>query len=684
MKIMASAMASGVNKSTSSFLEQKYGVFVHYVSGSIDANGKKYDLQTTADRFQVDQFAEDIESTGADYVIFTAWHGGMLPLYPSTVMESYRPGASAKRDLIGEIVDALNKRNISVWLYTHPYLGYHFSNAARIATGYGVGNNPDDPNLPNPETFDYTKWNNFVNAVYAELMERYGNRIQGLFLDEGTPSAAMADYIDYPRLRKTIKSVNTNVIMMQNFYGTNYSCDIGMKEYGPGWGEFKSNNGATTWPCYEMPVGVTISTDWMAKTPSGSSPVRYTVENMFRYTVLQAGCNIDGGGTCWAAGPYVGGGWEDNVLETLQEVGKMYTAAGESLAGTLPSTSYPTVSGNSLSTLKNGIVATRSSDDQFEYIHVLNPPKTGKSLTLPLPEDGKVFADAVLLSNGHTVSMRKTNTSLILTLSAQDTWDSVDTIIRLKKTGQTAPSWTKTYIRDTDTAITYSSNWEYSRWERNCGDYEGDMHQTNEKGAWMSYTFSGTGIAYLAPTSWEQGTVAVYLDGVLQKEVNAQCDINNYTPQQILFEAKGLSSGKHTLKLVNTDGRRLCVDGLIVFTGASANASSTSSKASNSVSRVTGNLTGQSSKESAATISTSDTSNNTLINASESTDSLESATKDTSKSIGEGNKGNISEVNSTGVADQNKLSVFWIMAGILLCVAGIGIFVLVLHLKKGI
>ena len=44
----------------------------------------------------------------------------------------------------------------------------------------------------------------------------------------------------------------------------------------------------------------------------------------------------------------------------------------ESLDNTLPSTSYTISRGTQLKNLPNGISATRSKDDAYEYIHVLN------------------------------------------------------------------------------------------------------------------------------------------------------------------------------------------------------------------------------------------------------------------------------------------------------------------------
>lgn len=283
------------------FTYQKYGLFVHYVPGlSVDSKGMTYPPEQTADAFDVEGFARDVASTGAEYVIFTAWHAGMYLLYPSPVMENYCPGRSVRRDLVGELIEALHRYGIAVWLYTHPYLGYHLTEEERIRTGYGAKNDPVNPSFPDSSTFCHERWNEFVCAVYGELAERYGSKLDGLFMDEGTSEAKMADYVDFPRLRRVILERAPGLLLMQNFYGTPYACDLGMKEYGPGWGEFRFS--PDRWPCYEIPVTVVCSEDWMAKKPAGQKVLRFNPEDMFRYTVLQASTNHDGGGVCWAAG----------------------------------------------------------------------------------------------------------------------------------------------------------------------------------------------------------------------------------------------------------------------------------------------------------------------------------------------------------------------------------------------
>lgn len=423
----------------------KYGLFVHYVWGgaaytvTVNKDGSKpAGLDDVTSRFDAEGFARDAQAMGVEYVLFTAWHADMNVLYPSKVMDKWLPGHSSKRDLIGDLIKACKARAIPVMLYTHPRDGHDFTDADMAKTGWhrGEGSNPDF------NKFDKAKWNDFMNEAYGELVERYGNDILGLYLDEGSGAADSFRVVDYPRLRKTITGKHPHLLMMQNDYGNLYSADLGNKEIYYH-GEFGSGDGEQ-WPSYKIPISVVTGSIFWASVPEGQSPPvpgndpngpkpwgHYTPESMFRYTVLQAGANTDGGGTLWAAGPYPNGGWESGVFERMKKTGELIKSIERSIKNTYPSTSYRTAPGTKIADLAWG-VATRSTDDRIEYLHILKPPANGSNtLTLPPPADGKKFAKAVLLEGTTPVSMKQDADGLMLTLPAGTAWNPLNTVIAL-------------------------------------------------------------------------------------------------------------------------------------------------------------------------------------------------------------------------------------------------------------
>jgi hypothetical protein len=425
------------------YMKMKVGFFVHYVWGgaytvTVNRDGSKpLGLDDLANRFDAEGLAQDLSSMGVEYVLFTAWHASMNVLYPSTVMERWIPGHSAKRDVIRDLIKACHARNIRVLLYTHPRDGHDFSPEDQAKTGWAGSGTPN----PDWAKFDKDKWNDFINQVYGELSDRYGDDVLGFYLDEGSGAADSHRVIDYARLRKTITDKHPQLMLMQNDYGNLYTLDIGNKEiyYGK---EFATPE-SDTWPSMRLPISIVMGSIFWAGHAAGSSVVAqpspkvgfnarvpYTAEGMFRYNVLQAASNWDGGGVLWSAGPYPGGGWEDGVLERMQALGRLLKPVAKSVKQTYPSTSFLTRPGTTIRALKWG-VATKSADHRSEYLHVLKPPTNGVTLALPVPADGKRFSQALLLANGHAVTLQQDAAGVRITLGAGDTWEQTDTVIAL-------------------------------------------------------------------------------------------------------------------------------------------------------------------------------------------------------------------------------------------------------------
>ena len=400
------------------FKKMKYGFFVHYVWGgtaytaTINPDGSvPAGLDDLADRFDAARFADDLYSMGVEYVLFTAWHANMNCLWPSPKMNHWLPGHASRRDVLRDMITAVKAKGIRVLLYTHPSDGHDLTAAEQMATGWGPA-------------FDYAKWNNFINDIYTDLIFRYGNDIEGVYIDEHGENAK---YVDYDRLRKTIKAGNTNLIMLQNDYGSIYSCDLGDKE-----NNSLSTDG-NTWPAADIPTDTYISANWWASRPEGQFSLRYSPETIFRYTVLNSGIRSMSGGPAWAAGIYSGHGWEDGILHTMQLVGNYLRPIACSITNTYASTSYVTQPGVTIQSLSWG-VATKSIDDHFEYLHVLKPPP-GRILTLPPPTDHKRFGSARLLANKQRVSLSQNKYGVKVALQGTNVWDRLDTVIELRVVG---------------------------------------------------------------------------------------------------------------------------------------------------------------------------------------------------------------------------------------------------------
>ena len=73
------------------------------------------------------------------------------------------------RDVIGKFFKGLYKVCIRSILFTHPLDGHDYHNCKSLGW-----NNPSNK---------YSKWNNYVNDMHAELVHKYGKYIKGIGCD---------------------------------------------------------------------------------------------------------------------------------------------------------------------------------------------------------------------------------------------------------------------------------------------------------------------------------------------------------------------------------------------------------------------------------------------------------------------------------------------------------------------
>jgi hypothetical protein len=117
-------------------------------------------------------------------------------------------------------------------------------------------------------------------------------------------------------------------------------------------------------------------------------------------------------------------------------------------------------------------------------------------------------------------------------------------------------------LNDTDWRAVYSGSWGYSS-GRQLGDLNSDVHYTDTVGDSVSYTFDGTGIQVLSETNSDEGAADVYIDGTKVSTVSGNS--SERLAQQALVSVTGLAKGTHTLRLVDTSGSYLLVDGFTVI-----------------------------------------------------------------------------------------------------------------------
>jgi len=501
----------------------KYGQFTHYVwdgSGSVTRlpdGSPAPSIDYLANNFNAAQYANDLQSMGVEYVIFTAWHANFFPMFNSAaVLRALGYVRNSQRDLLGDMITAVRAKGIRVLFYTHP----------------------NQPVIQN-----YTGHNNMINDVYGEVVDRYGDQIDGLYLDENDPSGNQDRAVDFPRLERTIHRRNPDLILIQNFYGNLYSCDVPMGESGPQTANYSHDVG---WPSVSAYAQV-MSATWSAQVGTNTYAATRSPPGIFRAVVMAAGSCTEGGGWAWAAGPFPGGIWEQGVLATMQGAAQLMAPVALAVTNTYSSTSWP-----SYGTGYSWGAATRSADNTREYVHVLWPPG-GSTLTLPPTTDGKLFTNARLLANGNAVALSQGARAVQLTLSGTNTWDVNDTVIALDVLAEGDQG----IYNNTSPAITYvGSSWTYQG-NRNLGEYGNDVQAATANGDSFALTFSGTDVAFISSRGPGRGAVAFSLDGVWQTNLDLSVGTTN---RDAVFSLSGLADSPHTLTGVKTSGAYIYVD----------------------------------------------------------------------------------------------------------------------------
>ena len=122
----------------------------------------------------------------------------------------------------------------------------------------------------------------------------------------------------------------------------------------------------------------------------------------------------------------------------------------------------------------------------------------------------------------------------------------------------------KTLMNDSDPQVVYTGTWTHSE-NRHWFDYGDDVHSTQIVGDSAQLTFTGTGIDYISERNADHGPVDVYIDGMFKQTV----DLSNVNfprlARVVVFQARGLRRGTHTIKIVNKTTAYAIIDAFAIL-----------------------------------------------------------------------------------------------------------------------
>jgi chitobiase/beta-hexosaminidase-like protein/Big-like domain-containing protein len=128
---------------------------------------------------------------------------------------------------------------------------------------------------------------------------------------------------------------------------------------------------------------------------------------------------------------------------------------------------------------------------------------------------------------------------------------------------RTGPAFRVRLSESNQQAVRYSAGWT---WAKPAGASGGSVRYATAAGATATFTFTGTSMAWVAPTGPQAGRAEVWVDGARAATV----DLRTATarPRQLVFATGWATTGVHTVqvKVLGTAGRpRVDVDGFVAM-----------------------------------------------------------------------------------------------------------------------
>ena len=147
----------------------RYGVMFHWTKRTMPRSGPPRSYADAADAFDVERFAAQVASTGAGFVVLTTAHSDQYLPAPIRALDRVLPGRTTRRDLIRDLIGALQKRGIRLVLYYHlgPIEDPEWARASGLF-----------------ETDSRRLFDNW-QAIVGEVGERYGEKLAGWWFDDG-------------------------------------------------------------------------------------------------------------------------------------------------------------------------------------------------------------------------------------------------------------------------------------------------------------------------------------------------------------------------------------------------------------------------------------------------------------------------------------------------------------------
>ena len=154
------------------WMKGNFGVSVHWTPHSVLLDGTCLPFEEATNGFDVEKFAETLASINAGHCILTVTHALQQIAMPHPLLDSILPGRTTKRDLIGELIEALDKRGIRFIAYYNHSCNNNDDVEWKKACGYADGIHGN---------LDHFAEN--ICGIVSFIAKRYGTGLAGWWFD---------------------------------------------------------------------------------------------------------------------------------------------------------------------------------------------------------------------------------------------------------------------------------------------------------------------------------------------------------------------------------------------------------------------------------------------------------------------------------------------------------------------
>jgi hypothetical protein len=155
------------------FTDAVYGLMFQWTNRATPLKGSIKPWEEKVNDFDLAGFVDMVEQSGAAYVLWSITWGEQYISAPIQSLDAIIKGRTTKRDLLGEMADALHERGIKLIFYYH--YGYDCNHSIDADWMKASGGYKAD------KTELYQNW----MAIVSEIGERYGDKLNGWWFDGG-------------------------------------------------------------------------------------------------------------------------------------------------------------------------------------------------------------------------------------------------------------------------------------------------------------------------------------------------------------------------------------------------------------------------------------------------------------------------------------------------------------------